>query len=89
MVTWLRKKWIFFCRRPSSSVVRRPSSVSEILLAHIDQKGAQTDQKIDMLRGHLDSKIQRLDGKTDELKAAAAEDSKEIRTRHKTEPGIR
>jgi hypothetical protein len=55
-------------------------ALRQLLMGPIDQKGAQTEQKIDMLRGHLDSQIQRLDGKTDELKAAAAEDSKEIRT---------
>ena len=49
-------------------------------MGHIDQKGARTEQKIDLLRGHLDSHIQRLNGKTDEFKAAAAEGSKEIRT---------
>ena len=55
-------------------------ALCQLLMGHIDQKGTQTEQKIDLLRGHLDSQIQRLDGKTDELKKAAAEDSKEIRT---------
>ena len=51
-------------------------ALCQLLMGHIDQKGAHTEQKIDMLRGHLDSQIQRLDGKTDELKAAAAADRK-------------
>jgi hypothetical protein len=55
-------------------------ALCQLLMGHISQKGAETTEKIDLLRGHLDSQIQRLDVKTDQLKTAAAEDSKEIRT---------